>query len=94
LITISINKPMATAGQSASPGVDEHERGHVAAQPESEKIMDTDYPASRPRRVEYSRPPETDRVDPSLCLDELVERRAVISAALSEIAESTDSIKG
>jgi hypothetical protein len=57
-------------------------------------MEDQDYPAGRTRRVEYPRPPETDRVDPNLSLDELVERRAVISAQLSEIAESVDSIKG
>jgi hypothetical protein len=55
---------------------------------------ETDYSAGRTRRVEYSRPLEADRVDPNLSLEELVERRAVISAQLSEMAESVDSIKG
>jgi hypothetical protein len=52
-----------------------------------------DYSTGRTRRVEYPRPAETDRVDPKLSLDDLNERRAVISAALSERAEFTDSIK-
>jgi hypothetical protein len=48
----------------------------------------------RQRRPSFDRPPEADRVDPKLSLEECVERRATISAALSEIAESIESIKG
>jgi hypothetical protein len=54
----------------------------------------TDYRVGRPRRVDYPRPPETDRVDPELSLDQLNERRAIISEQLSEINHSIDSIKG
>jgi hypothetical protein len=48
----------------------------------------------RAPRVDYQRPPEADRVDSNLSLEECVERRATISAAVSEIAESIDAIKG
>jgi hypothetical protein len=48
----------------------------------------------RAPRVDYQRPPEADRVDPDLTLDECIERRAVISEALSEISAAVDNIKG
>jgi chromosome segregation ATPase len=55
---------------------------------------ETDYRAGRARRADFPRAPETDRVDPNLTLDQLNERRAIISEQLSEINHSIDSIKG
>jgi hypothetical protein len=49
---------------------------------------------TRFRRVVYERPPEADKVDPELSLEQLGERRAKISRLISEIAESFDSIRG
>jgi hypothetical protein len=53
----------------------------------------TETSASRPRRADFPRPTETDKVDPNLSLDGLNERRALISWQLSEINHSIDSIK-
>src|SRR5580700_4085736 len=49
---------------------------------------------TRFRRVVYDRPPEADKVDPELSLEQLGERKAQISRLISEIAESFDSIRG
>ena len=44
----------------------------------------------RYRRADFPRPPETDKVDPELTLDQLNERRAIISEQLSEINHSIE----
>jgi hypothetical protein len=56
--------------------------------------MEDEYYTGRQRRVVYKRPPETDKVNPDLSLEECIERRAEISRLMSEMAESIDSIKG
>jgi hypothetical protein len=55
--------------------------------------MEDDQTSEYRRRPSFDRPPETDRVNTSLTLEECSERRAAISAGLSEIAESIDAIK-
>jgi hypothetical protein len=57
-------------------------------------IMEDRTDTGRAPRVDYPRPPEVDRVDPSLTLEECVDRRAIISETLSEISAAVDNIKG
>jgi hypothetical protein len=47
----------------------------------------------RTRRVNYDRPKETDAIDYNLTLTECLERRAVLSRQLSEVATAIDSIR-
>jgi hypothetical protein len=47
----------------------------------------------RTRRVNYDRPQETDIISDSMTLKECLERRAVLSRQLSEVASAVDCIR-